>query len=66
MKVDPSRKRDTGRASFREGGGAVFLEKYHQNDGLRVEMMLSWVMMVSAKNITATTCNQVLVLITHR
>ncbi len=56
MKVEASRKKDTGMASLRDGGGAVFLEKYHQKDGLRVEMMLSWVTMVNAKKITATTC----------
>ncbi len=56
MKVDPVRKRTTGRASFQEGVGAVFLEKCHQKEGLRMEMMLSWVMIVSAMYITATTC----------
>ena len=48
MKVDPMRKRLTGRASFQEGIGAVFFEKCHQKEGLRIDMMLSCVMMVSA------------------
>ena len=47
MKVDPTRKRVTGRASFQEGVGAVFFEKCHQKEGLRMEIMESWVMTVS-------------------
>ena len=48
MKVEPVRKSATGRASFQEGVGAVFLEKWNQKEGLRMEMILSCVMMVRA------------------
>lgn len=57
IKVEPMRKSVTGTASFHDGVGAVFLEKWNHNEGLRIEMMFSWVMMVSEMYIIATTCN---------
>ena len=59
MKVEPSRKREIGTASFQEGGGAVFLEKKNQKLGLRVAMMFIWMMIVSAMYMTATTCRKI-------
>lgn len=59
MNVEPTRKSVTGRASFQDGVGAVFLEKCHQNEGFLMEMMLSCVMIVRAMYITATTCRSI-------